>query len=224
MWRQLHHHGSKSLDLEDNSRSGVGRGGLSRCHKISPGGVTNAWKTAGLPEDFRASSEDSACRLCPETCGTCIQLCWCTPISHKVRMSLLSRRRVLQATAGAVAAASPCGATAEEYPSRPIRLVIPYAAGGSGDQIGRPWAERMASCWDRPMSRISAARAARSLLSGRAKRAGWLFFPSRQWQHESHCPADFNKSVLRYRPRFSGHLSSDHQRPCIRGSPCAAVQ
>ena len=58
-------------------------------------------------------------------------------------MSLLSRRRVLQATAGA--AASPCGATADEYPSRPIRLVIPYAAGGSGDQIGRPWAERMAS-------------------------------------------------------------------------------
>jgi hypothetical protein len=41
------------------SRSGVGRGGLSRCHKISPGGVTNAWKTARLPEDFRASSEDS---------------------------------------------------------------------------------------------------------------------------------------------------------------------
>jgi tripartite-type tricarboxylate transporter receptor subunit TctC len=36
-------------------------------------------------------------------------------------------------------------AIADEYPSRPIRLVIPYAAGGSGDQIGRPWAERMAS-------------------------------------------------------------------------------
>lgn len=36
-------------------------------------------------------------------------------------------------------------AEAEDYPSRPIRLVIPYAAGGSGDQIGRPWAERMAS-------------------------------------------------------------------------------
>jgi tripartite-type tricarboxylate transporter receptor subunit TctC len=61
-------------------------------------------------------------------------------------MSRLSRRRVLQATAGAVAAAmSARTATAEEYPSRPIRLVIPYAAGGSGDQIGRPWADRMAS-------------------------------------------------------------------------------
>ena len=31
------------------------------------------------------------------------------------------------------------------YPSRPIRLVIPYGAGGSGDQIGRPWVDRMSS-------------------------------------------------------------------------------
>lgn len=36
-------------------------------------------------------------------------------------------------------------ASAEEYPSRPIRLVIPYTAGAAGDQIGRPWAERAAS-------------------------------------------------------------------------------
>src|SRR5262249_1783586 len=36
-------------------------------------------------------------------------------------------------------------ARADNYPSRPIRLVIPYAAGGSGDQIGRPWAEKMGS-------------------------------------------------------------------------------
>src|SRR6202012_4849806 len=33
-------------------------------------------------------------------------------------------------------------ASADPYPSRRIRLVIPYAAGGSGDQIGRPWAEK----------------------------------------------------------------------------------
>ena len=36
-------------------------------------------------------------------------------------------------------------ARADHYPSRPIRLVIPYAGGGSGDQIGRPWAEKMGS-------------------------------------------------------------------------------
>ena len=39
----------------------------------------------------------------------------------------------------------PGGAAADEYPSRPIRLVIPYTAGAAGDQIGRPWADRIGS-------------------------------------------------------------------------------
>lgn len=42
-------------------------------------------------------------------------------------------------------AAIPRCATADGYPSRPIRVVIPYTAGGSSDQIGRPWIEKMAS-------------------------------------------------------------------------------
>lgn len=37
----------------------------------------------------------------------------------------------------------PRGASADNYPSRPIRLVIPYTAGAAGDQIGRPWADKM---------------------------------------------------------------------------------
>jgi tripartite-type tricarboxylate transporter receptor subunit TctC len=41
--------------------------------------------------------------------------------------------------------AMPRVATADSYPSRLIRLVIPYASGASGDQIGRPWAEKMGS-------------------------------------------------------------------------------
>ena len=36
-------------------------------------------------------------------------------------------------------------AGADNYPSRPIRLVIPYTAGAAGDQIGRPWADKMGS-------------------------------------------------------------------------------
>jgi tripartite-type tricarboxylate transporter receptor subunit TctC len=61
-------------------------------------------------------------------------------------MSLLSRRQILQTTAAAAAAgAIPHAIAADEYPSRSIRLVIPYAAGGSGDQIGRPWADKMAT-------------------------------------------------------------------------------
>ena len=77
--------------------------------------------------------------------------CYCqispyVPSAPGAGMSLFSRRQVLQTTAGAATAlASGYPARADEYPSRPIRLVIPYAAGGSGDQIGRPWADRMAS-------------------------------------------------------------------------------
>ena len=58
-------------------------------------------------------------------------------------MTLFSRRDVLaQAAGAAVSVAASRGANAQSYPSRRIRLVVPYAAGGSGDQIGRPWAEK----------------------------------------------------------------------------------
>jgi tripartite-type tricarboxylate transporter receptor subunit TctC len=43
------------------------------------------------------------------------------------------------------AAAIPRDARADNYPSRAIRMVIPYTAGGAGDQIGRLWADKMAS-------------------------------------------------------------------------------
>ncbi|MCP3443063.1 tripartite tricarboxylate transporter substrate binding protein [Bradyrhizobium sp. CCGUVB14] len=61
-------------------------------------------------------------------------------------MPSLSRRDFVNAAAFAatVAGFPRCG-NAVDYPSRPIRLVIPYAAGGPGDQIGRPWVERMSS-------------------------------------------------------------------------------
>lgn len=61
-------------------------------------------------------------------------------------MPSLSRRRFVNAAAFAASVAGlPRSVCAAGYPSRPIRLVIPYGAGGSGDEIGRPWAERMSS-------------------------------------------------------------------------------
>lgn len=45
------------------------------------------------------------------------------------------RRRVV--ACGALALLGCAGASAQEYPNRPITMIIPYAAGGPGDQIGR---------------------------------------------------------------------------------------
>jgi len=67
-------------------------------------------------------------------------------VSSVQKMSVVSRRKLLDMAAGLSAlAAWPGGAAADDYPARPIRLVIPYTAGAAGDQIGRPWADRVAS-------------------------------------------------------------------------------
>ncbi len=51
------------------------------------------------------------------------------------------RRRFL--LAGAAALAVPRLAFADTYPSRPIRLVLPFPPGGVFDIVGRPWAEKV---------------------------------------------------------------------------------
>jgi len=58
----------------------------------------------------------------------------------------LARRRFL----GLAAAVASVPITArvgwaQNYPTRPVRLVIPFPPGGAYDAVGRPWAERMKS-------------------------------------------------------------------------------
>jgi tripartite-type tricarboxylate transporter receptor subunit TctC len=56
----------------------------------------------------------------------------------------LARRRFLRLAAGAAALpAITRFARAQAYPARPITMVVPYAAGGPGDTVGRIFAERM---------------------------------------------------------------------------------
>ena len=55
-----------------------------------------------------------------------------------------SRRHVLHAAAGATAfLATARSASAQAYPDRPIRLIVPFPPGGAYDSLGRPWADRI---------------------------------------------------------------------------------
>src|SRR5262245_41801797 len=56
----------------------------------------------------------------------------------------LPRRTFLQLAAGATALPTVSRfASAQAYPARPIRLVIPFPPGGAFDAVGRPWADKM---------------------------------------------------------------------------------
>jgi tripartite-type tricarboxylate transporter receptor subunit TctC len=55
-----------------------------------------------------------------------------------------SRRRFLLLASGAAALPAVSGlASADTYPSRPIRLVLPFPPGGVFDIVGRPWADKV---------------------------------------------------------------------------------
>jgi tripartite-type tricarboxylate transporter receptor subunit TctC len=56
----------------------------------------------------------------------------------------LPRRTFLQLATGAVALAlASRHASAETYPDRPIKLVLPFPPGGVFDIVGRPWADKV---------------------------------------------------------------------------------
>ena len=57
-------------------------------------------------------------------------------------------RAILRAaTTLSLALVSLASAQAQEFPSRPVRFVVPYAAGGSGDMLARLLGNKLASIW-----------------------------------------------------------------------------
>jgi len=59
-----------------------------------------------------------------------------------MRRNGIGRRGLLSGAAG-ILAAPMLARAADPWPSRPVKMIVPYAPGGAGDAIARPWAERL---------------------------------------------------------------------------------
>jgi tripartite-type tricarboxylate transporter receptor subunit TctC len=58
-----------------------------------------------------------------------------------------TRLLALMAALASLALAPPAPAAAQDFPSRPVRFIVPYAAGGSGDLLARLLGNKLASLW-----------------------------------------------------------------------------
>ena len=63
------------------------------------------------------------------------------------------------------------GVEAQAYPTRPITMIVPFAAGGSTDVVGRALAERMRALLGQPVIIENVSGADGTIGTGRAARA-----------------------------------------------------
>ena len=111
----------------------------------------------------------------------------------------LPRRRFLHLTAGALAwPAVSRGAFAQTYPSKPVTIVVPFAAGGPTDTIGRLLAERMRVSLGQTVIVESATGAGGTIGVGRAARAAPDGYTISLGQNGSHVVTGATYSNLPY--------------------------
>src|SRR5262245_6415501 len=94
------------------------------------------------------------------------------PGAWRQEVMTLARRNFLRLAAGV--ATLPAIATitsARAYPARPINMVVPYAAGGPGDTVGRIFAERMKVVLGQRVIIENVTGANGSIAAGRVARA-----------------------------------------------------
>src|SRR5437868_9683481 len=63
----------------------------------------------------------------------------------------MDRRRFVQSAAAIAAAAAWPASAQQKYPSKPIKFVVPFAAGGGGDVVARMLAQRLQERLDNPV-------------------------------------------------------------------------
>ena len=56
-------------------------------------------------------------------------------------------RSLMLLAAMAVLALAPVRSAAQDFPARPVRFIVPYAAGGSGDLLARLLGNKLAAIW-----------------------------------------------------------------------------
>ncbi|MGH8849064.1 MAG: tripartite tricarboxylate transporter substrate binding protein, partial [Polaromonas sp.] len=66
--------------------------------------------------------------------------------------SLSSRRNLgLAALALAAAAFLPAGAGAQQFPTKPVRIITPFPVGGGPDGVARLVADKLSRAWGQPV-------------------------------------------------------------------------
>jgi tripartite-type tricarboxylate transporter receptor subunit TctC len=93
-------------------------------------------------------------------------------VSRWLAMGLLSA-----VTAGYAGAQSPSDAAAQNYPSRTIRIIVPFPAGGPTDILARVIGQRMNEDWGQPVvieNRPGANTAIGALLAAKAPPDGYI--------------------------------------------------
>src|SRR6476469_8733715 len=68
-----------------------------------------------------------------------------------VRRRLLGAHAVLPAIATVLSLAMFGASAAERFPVKPVRIVVPFPAGGSTDLIARQLGQRLAESWGQPV-------------------------------------------------------------------------
>jgi tripartite-type tricarboxylate transporter receptor subunit TctC len=107
--------------------------------------------------------------------------------------------------AAALLAATLCGASAQDYPARPITLIVPFAAGGPTDVIARIAADHMSKTLGQQLVIENAVGAGGTTGSTRAKRAnpdGYTIIMGHMGTHAA--------SVALY-PNLAYHPSNDFE-------------